>query len=78
MYLKVLKNSAVFKGFTAALEKGKNFAKGIFNAAKDKITGALKAVGNFFGNALRKIPGISQLFPALGKSSNCWSSWRWS
>ena len=66
---KGFKNSAVFKGFANALEKGKNFAKGIFNAAKNKIVGALKAVGNFFGNALRKIPGISQLFPALGKAA---------
>jgi len=66
---KGFKNSSVFKGFAAALEKGKSFAKGIFNAAKNKIVGALKAVGNFFGNALKKIPGISQLFPALGKAA---------
>jgi len=66
---KGFRNSAVFKGFVSALQKGKDLAKGIFNAAKNKIVGALKAVGRFFGNALSKIPGIGKLFPALAKTT---------
>jgi len=63
------KELPIWKKFGEMLTKGKEAAKALFNSVKDRVVGALKAVGTFFKNAISKIPGIGKLFPTLAKSS---------